>query len=160
MRQSRPIRPDDAATIAALIRRSFAALAVEADPRLSGQRVTEAEITAHLAAGGAGMVIEEAGLPVASVPWKRDAERTEAVYISRLAVDPAHRRQGLARALLATAEAEARAQGYRLLLLETRIVFTDNRALFAATGFHETRTRSHPGYDHPTIVMLEKTLTE
>jgi ribosomal-protein-alanine N-acetyltransferase len=160
MRIPRPIHPADAATVAALIRLAFTAQAVAADPPPSGQCVTEAHVTAHLAAGGAGMVIEHAGRPIASVLWKRDGDRPEAFYISRLAVDPAHRRQGLASALLTAAEAAARSANIRLLLLETRIVFTDNRALFAAAGFHETRTRAHPGYAHPTIVMLEKPLTE
>ena len=60
------------------------------------------------------------------------AERDGALHLSRLAVIPEHRRQGLARAMLAQAEQEARARRIPRLTLSTRLVLTGNRRLFAA----------------------------
>lgn len=57
------------------------------------------------------------------------------LYLSALAVEPAHRRKGIGRALLAGALAEAAAAGFPRLSLH---VWDDNRpaaALYAAAGF-------------------------
>ena len=80
------------------------------------------------------------------------------VYLGRLAVSPAWRRRGVARALVGAAEAEARARRLPRLLLGTRLVLDGNRRLFAGLGFRETALRSHPGHDEPTTVRMEKAL--
>jgi GNAT superfamily N-acetyltransferase len=85
-------------------------------------------------------------------------ERDAGLYIGRLAVLPDWRRRGLARALLARAEAEARARKLPRLHLGTRLALTNNRRLFAAAGFLETREHAHEGYDRPTWVQMEKRL--
>lgn len=61
-----------------------------------------------------------------------------------LATDPAHRRQGLARALLAAFHAEAALRGAGRAVLEVAEDNAAARALYAGTGYAEAGRR--PGY--------------
>lgn len=147
--------PNDAATVAALVRAAFAAQSVPTDPPASALRLTGANVREHLAAGGGGMVAEPADAMVASIMW---SEVDGGLYIARLAVAPAWRRRGLARALLAAAERASRAAGLPRLHLGTRLVLRDNRRLFSAVGFVEVARHAHAGYPQPTWVEMEKRL--
>jgi predicted N-acetyltransferase YhbS len=151
----RPIAPKDAALVAALVRAAFAAQSVVIDPPASALRLTAADVRAHLAAGGGGMVAEEAGAMVASIMW---SEMDGGLYVARLSVAPASRRRGLARALLAAAEEAARAARLPRLHLGTRLALLDNRHLFSSVGFVEVARHAHPGYTEPTWVAMEKHL--
>ena len=150
----RGLIPGDAAAVAALIRNAFATQSVLTDPLPSALRVTEADVAAHLGRGG-GAVVDVAGRPAASALW---VERDGGLYLARLAVAPAWRGRGLAKALVAAAEAAAREMGLPRIHLSTRLVLTDNRRLFAACGFVETTREAHPGYPEPTFVNMEKRL--
>lgn len=146
---------NDAAAVAALVRAAFAAQSVPTDPPASALRLTAADVRAHLAAGGGGMVVEAEGVMVASIMW---SEEDGGLYIARLAVTPASRRRGHARALLAVAEETARAAGMPRVHLGTRLALADNRRLFAEAGFVEVARHAHPGYAEPTWVAMEKRL--
>jgi len=151
----RPITSNDAAALAALVRAAFAVQSEPTDPPASALRLTAADVRAHLAAGGGGVVVEEAGVMAASIMWSdQDGGR----YIARLAVAPAWRRRGHARALLAVAEDAARAAGVPRLHLGTRLALLNNRRLFAEAGFVEVARHAHPGYAEPTWVAMEKRL--
>jgi|SRR5579863_5078202 predicted N-acetyltransferase YhbS len=152
----RPMAPDDAAAVAALIRTAFAAQSLVTDPLPSALRVTEADVAAHLRGGG-GVVAEVRGTLVGSAMW---AEQEGGLYFSRLAVAPDWRGRGIAKALVAAAEAEGRRMGLPRIHLSTRIPLLDNRRLFAACGFVETTREAHPGYAEPTSVHMEKRLIE
>lgn len=138
---------EDAEPYAALVRSAFAGLGLDPPPSALG--LTGAMVAAHLAEGG-GVTTEpgEAGLL-----W---AEKDGGLYVSRVAVHPAARGQGLAIRMLAAAEAEARRRGLPRLWLATRLALTGNRRLFARCGFVETAQHSHPGYATPTFVDMEK----
>lgn len=151
----RPIVPQDAVVVAALVRAAFARQSVPTDPPASALRLTAADVRAHLAAGGGGMIAEEAGVAVAAVMW---SEVAGGLYIARLCVAPAWRRRRLASALLGAAEAAARAAGLPRLHLGTRLALADNRRLFAGAGFVEIARHAHPGYAAPTWVAMEKRL--
>ena len=146
----RALEPDDAEAFASLVRRAFSGLT--ADPAPSAGRLTGADVRAHLASGGGGVTT---GAGSAGLLW---AEKEGGLYISRIAVDPGCRRQGLANSLLAEAEAEALRRGLPRLWLSTRLVFADNRRLFGRFGFIETTLHAHPGYAEPTYVDMEKRL--
>jgi GNAT superfamily N-acetyltransferase len=85
--------------------------------------------------------------------------RPDCLYIGKLAVEPALQGQRIGRALMARAEAEARALGLPALELQTRIELVENHAAFAALGFVRTGATAHPGYDRPTSVTMRKVLT-
>jgi predicted N-acetyltransferase YhbS len=146
----------DAAEVARLIRHAFAAQSVSTDPPPSALRVTEAEVATHLREGG-GAVAEGEGALVGSAIW---LERRGALYLGRLAVAPDWRGRGIARQLIAAAEAAAQAARLPRIELSTRLVLADNRRLFAACGFVETTVEAHPGYVAPTFVNMEKRLAE
>ncbi|MGR3503083.1 GNAT family N-acetyltransferase [Pseudaestuariivita sp.] len=63
------------------------------------------------------------------------------VELLTLAVHPDHRRQGLARDLLATFEETARAHGAKTAFLEVRAGNRAANALYAAAGYGETGRR-------------------
>ncbi len=146
----------DADAVAALIREAFAAQAVATDPLPSALLVTAADVTAHLARGGGGAVALVDGVMAGSVLWE---EKDGGLYVSRVGVAPSSRRQGIARALVAAAEAAAREMRLPRVHLATRLVLADNRRLFAACGFVETERTAHPGYAEPTSVTMVKFLT-
>jgi predicted N-acetyltransferase YhbS len=150
----RAMRPEDAAAIAALIRAAFSAQSVVTDPLPSALRTTDTDVTEHLRIGG-GAVAEAADALAGSALW---AEQGGGLYLARLAVAPAWRGRGIAKALVAAAEAAARAMGLPRMHLSTRLVLLDNRRLFAVCGFVETTREAHPGYAEPTFVNMEKRL--
>ena len=144
----------DCRAVAALIRRAFAAQPVATDPPPSALRETATTVAAHLAAGG-GAVASAGGKIVGSVMWE---PQDGGLYMQRLAVAPAWRGRGIARALVAATEAAARRAGLLRVHLGTRLVLAGNRRLFASCGFVEVAQHAHPGYAMPTSVEMEKRL--
>jgi ribosomal protein S18 acetylase RimI-like enzyme len=65
----------------------------------------------------------------------------QAYYFDALAVDPRFRRRGVARRLLAEAEAQAARIGLRGVALDTGLANAPARALYAAYGFAERDVR-------------------
>ena len=150
----RAARASDAAAIADLVRRAFAAQSRPTVPPSSALQETAATITAHLARAG-GAVVESGGRVIGAVLWE---DEEGGLYISRLSVDPDHRRQGIARALVDEAEREARRRGMTWMHLGVRLVLEDNRRLFRSCGFVETTLHRHEGFDEPTWVRMERRL--
>lgn len=150
----RPAIPADAAPIAALVRAAFATVAAVADPPPSALRETPESIDGHLGLHG-GLVAVADGAIVGAILWE---VKSDALYFGRLAVDPSQRGRGIARALVAGAEAEARRCGLPRMELGTRLVWRENRRLFADLGFVEVSLHAHEGYDQPTWVAMERRL--
>jgi ribosomal protein S18 acetylase RimI-like enzyme len=73
-----------------------------------------------------------------------------AFYIDALATDAAYRRRGMARALLAEAEQQARARGLPSVALDTTLDNKPARSLYVSAGFDEVAyrppTRALPGF--------------
>ena len=149
-----PITPADAPAALATIHAAFAAQSVQTDPPSGALRETEASIASEITAGG-GFGVTDGPQFAGVVLWH---VQDNGLYFGRLAVPPAWRRRGIARALIQAAEDEARARDLPRLHLGTRLVLADNRALFAACGFTEAGFATHDGYDAPTSVTMEKWL--
>jgi len=87
--------------------------------------------------------------PPPSKPWKTWGFIifwlvADEMHLMNLAIHPAHRRRGIARALLTTALAQARAQNAAVAWLEVRPTNTAALALYQSFGFEEMGLR--PGY--------------
>ncbi len=153
----RPLTQADATEVASLIRVAFATLSAPVSPPPSALLETAGTIASIFAQGGGGAAAERDGRIVGTCIWQ---QKNGGLYVGRLSVAISARGQGIARALLAAAETEARRRGLPKLLLSTRLVLTDNRHLFASFGFTEVATHAHPGFTEPTFVDLEKPLCE
>jgi GNAT superfamily N-acetyltransferase len=130
-----------------LLQRAFAAMEGRIDPPSSLHRLTAADLAASWELWAVGRPAV-ACLVLTPEP--------DALYLGRLAVDPAWRGQGLARALVAVAETRARALGRPRLRLQTRVELTENHAVFRALGFAETGRSAHPGFARPTFVTFSR----
>lgn len=140
----------DWAELRALIARAFAGMEGRIDPPSSLHRMS------------AGTLREMASDGFLVTGWSKGrlvacgfaAEKGDAFYLSKLAVEDAFQGQGIMRRMLPLFEAEARRRGLAALTLETRIELVENHAAFAALGFRETGRNAHPGYDRPTSLSF------
>ena len=89
------------------------------------------------------------------------AENDGALHIGRVSVAPAWRGRGIARALLAAGEAEARRRGLKRMTLRVRLALGENQRLFAGFGFAPAATGlPTPATSEPTFLVMEKRLAE
>lgn len=147
----------EAGILADLIAAAFSSYAGDLDPPSSALRETLETIAGHLADGQAALA-ETAGVPIGCVLFK--AVSPAEVYLGRLAVLPAWRGHGVARALIGFVEERARGQQARILSLGVRIALPGNQRLFAACGFREVSRSAHPGFSEPTSIRMEKALDQ
>jgi ribosomal protein S18 acetylase RimI-like enzyme len=145
--------PDDAAPIARLILAAFREHGWMT-PRISALRETPEAILEKMALAS-GLIVEIDGALVGCVFHEPKSDPRH-IYLSRLAVSPEHRGQGIARRLIAEVERNAMAEGFDLVRLATRNVAEKNVALYERLGYRIYDHGSHPGYDGITTVMLEK----
>jgi GNAT superfamily N-acetyltransferase len=79
----------------------------------------------------------------------------DALQVDNVAVSPARQGEGIGRALLGFAEAEARRRSLRRLTLYTNEKMTENLAMYPALGWRETGRRVQDGYAR---VFFEKSV--
>lgn len=137
-----------------LMRRAFGEYRGVLKPESSVFSETVDVVQAKLAVGG-GLLATRGSEPVGCIIAEVKDDRG---YLGRLAVLPAARRSGLARRLIAGAEALLLGRGLRLVELNVRIALPGNIALFEAAGYRETQRLAHPGWSEPTYLVMEKTL--
>lgn len=70
----------------------------------------------------------------------------EGLCLENIAVDPRFHGEGIGRALLQQAEAEARRQGFAAIYLYTHEKMTENQTLYAKIGYVEYDRRVEKGY--------------
>lgn len=78
------------------------------------------------------------------------------LYLTRMAVRPDRQKQGIGRALLMAAEAEARALAAQKLTLRVRVNLSENRSYFERAGFRVTGQGQDPG--RPPYEAMERRL--
>jgi ribosomal protein S18 acetylase RimI-like enzyme len=116
---------------------------------------TTDDITRVLSDGGV-ILGTIAGETVGAVRWSRDARDGAALYVGRLAVLPACRRQGIGRALMSAVEARAREMGFLRVTLGVRDQLPGNRAFYESLGYRVDGEGSHDGYDRVTWFTMSK----
>ncbi len=141
--------PYDWPGVLALIQRAFAGMEGRIDPPSSLHRLTAGGIAAQARTGEIWVVPP---LQACMFLTPKDGR----LYLGKLAVEPALQGRGLARQLVALAEERARALGFAILELETRVELTENHAIFRHLGFVETGRKAHPGFDRPTSITFAK----
>jgi GNAT superfamily N-acetyltransferase len=84
--------------------------------------------------------------------------RPDCAYLGKLAVAEGWRGRGIARGIVDAAAALARAQGRRVLELQTRVELVENHRSFEALGFVTVARTAHPGYERPTSLTMQRVL--
>jgi GNAT superfamily N-acetyltransferase len=144
--------PYDWSHLRDLIARAFAGMDGRIDPPSSAHHLTAADIAAQAVAGEVWVI----GAPAVACVFL--SPLPHALYLSKLAVDPAVQRMGYGRRLIAVAELRAHALGLPALELWTRIELVENHATFRAFGFAQTGTHAHDGFGRPTTFIFTKRL--
>lgn len=147
--------PDDAHLILDLIQTAFAEYRGKLKPDSSAYGETPEGIAQQLVDRQGAVIAERGGVAVGCVLYR---DQDEDLYFGRLAVLPDHRRSGVAEALVAAVEAEARARGASGVLLGVRIALTGNQRLFNRLGYVEISRDAHPGFSEPTSINMRKAL--
>jgi len=137
-----------------LILSSFAFMNGVIDPPSSALRLTHASLAEKAVKETCFIAIKDGRL----VGCVFVAERPDAFYVGKLAVDPAEQGKGIGRRLMITAEQLARRLNKSALELETRVELTGNHAAFTRMGFVEAARTAHAGYDRPTSITFRKSL--
>jgi tRNA threonylcarbamoyladenosine biosynthesis protein TsaE len=148
----RPAAGAEAGVLLDIMRRAFGEYRGMLKPESSVFVETSELIAAKLADGG-GFLALRGVEPVGCIIAEPKGDRG---YLGRLAVDPALRRQGLARQLMRAGEDFIRSRGLERVEVNVRIALTGNIALFQSLGYRETSRESHPGYPQPTYLVMEK----
>ena len=144
--------PYDWPALRALIARAFAGMDGRIDPPSSVHQLT-AEAIADQAATGEVWVI---GAPAVACVFLTPGP--DALYLGKLAVDPAVQRMGYARRLIGVALLRAHDLGLPALALSARIELVENHATFRALGFVQSGMSSHAGFDRPTTLIFTRRL--
>jgi ribosomal protein S18 acetylase RimI-like enzyme len=151
---ARPAGFDDWAGLLALLRQAFASMEGRIDPPSSLHGFDAGKLAAKAAAEDLVLAFVDGALAGCLFAAPRDG----ALYLGKIAVRPDLQDRGLARRMIAVAEASARARGLKALDLQTRIELTENHRAFTALGFEKVGEGSHPGYTRPTDINFRKNL--
>lgn len=140
----------DWAALLSLMKRAFAGMEGRIDPPSSLHELSAADLATH--PGEIWVIGQPPQACILLTP------KPHALYLGKIAVEPARKGQGLARRLIAMAEDRAQAMGLPALELQSRVELIENHATFAALGFQVTGETSHEGYDVPTSLTFTKVL--
>lgn len=143
----------DAPLLARLLREAFEEYRWRLDPPSSAHEKTEEAVLRELKDGGA-LISESPTGPEGCVFFHLKPDH---VYLDRLAVLPAFRGQGVARALMEAVETRARALGPTPVRLNVRLSLKKLHDWYGRQGYAFLSHGTHAGYAAPTFVVLQKT---
>jgi|SRR5579859_658537 len=95
------------------------------------------------------------GVPAGALRWSVQPQRAY-LYVGRVAVLPAYRRQGVASTLMGWAEGHARALGLPAVQFGVRLQAPENIRFYQALGYEVAEYAQHSGYDQSTFVWMRK----
>ena len=150
--QIRIAAPEDAAGIAASLRRSFAEYEPLYTPAAFAATVsTPEQILERMREGPVWVAVENGTIvgTVAAVP------RADALYVRGMAVDPAMRGRGTGRALLEHVEEFASQNGFERLLLSTTPFLLSAIRLYEKHGFRRDAAGPHDLLGTPLFTMVK-----
>jgi GNAT superfamily N-acetyltransferase len=124
------------------------------DPPSGADKESLEAVESALHQGGAVLASID-GIAVGAVRYE---PRDQSLYVGRLAVLPSHRRRGIGRALMATAEERARRMGLARIILGVLVQLPQNRAFYESLGYRADGHGSHPGYERATWTGMSKAL--
>lgn len=104
--------------------------------------------------GGQGFWVADASRVVGMVGIEKHAD--DAAELRRMAVERAHRRKGLGRALLAHAEAFCRDAGYRMVVLSTSELQVAAMRLYESSGYQRVREEIAAATSHKAVGGLAR----
>jgi GNAT superfamily N-acetyltransferase len=108
----------------------------------------------YLGRSGQGFWVADSGGVIGMVGIER--ESGEAAELRRMAVETSHRRRGIARALLAHAEAFCREQGYRKIVLNTSERQAAARRLYESSGYRYLAAAAPAETTHKRVGGLKR----
>ena len=141
MAMIRLARPEDRATVEAIVREAYSIYI----PRIGKPPGPMLDDYQMLITEGAVSVLEEDDGTIAAILVL--LPKPDHLLLDNIAVRPDRQGQGFGRRLIAFAEAEARRLGHAELRLYTHATMTENIALYTRLGFTETSRGHEDGYD-------------
>jgi GNAT superfamily N-acetyltransferase len=150
----KPAGFDDWTGLLALLRECFAFMDGRIDPPSSLHGFDAAKLAKKAATEELVLAFQGGAL----VGCLFAAERGEVLNLGKIAVRRDLQGKGIARRMLALAEASARARGLVALELQTRVELTENHRAFAALGFAKVGETRHPGFARTTSLTFRKQL--
>lgn len=144
--------PYDWQALLTLIQTEFAYMDARIDPPSSMHRLTPADLAQQSTKAEIWAI---GNPPIACMIL---TPKPHALYVGKLAVAQTQRGQGLARRMIALAEARALILGLPALELQVRVELVENHATFRALGFKKVAQTAHPGYPRPTSYTFSKLL--
>ena len=142
--------PADAPLVWAIMLGAFEQFRGTLEPPSSALDETIEDTRRAIAAGGAALAWV-GGVAAGSV---RCEPRAAYLYVGRLAVSPAFRGRGVAAALLANMEEQARSLGLPEVRVEVRLALAENVAFFRRLGFRTVSEQPHPrGPAYRTVIL-------
>ncbi|GAB4207143.1 MAG: GNAT family N-acetyltransferase [Roseiflexaceae bacterium] len=138
----------------AVMQAAFAEFDGLLDPPSGVHKETVASMRKRLGAGGL-LLAELDGQLVGMVLYRPEEDQ---LYMGRLSVLPTFRRRGIGGLLIDAVEQRARALGLGRIDLGVRVALTEQRASYERRGYRVVSAHTHPGYDQPTFVKMQKTL--
>lgn len=145
---------EDLPVLLTVIQTAYAEYNGKLDPPSGARNESIAQLAQKLHEGYALKAVL-AGEVVGCVFYENRGDR---VYFGRLAVLPAYRRQGVARALIEGVEQYARDQQFPQVTMGVRLALPGHIAYYERLGYEIAEYRSHPGYTQYTAVNMIKTV--
>ncbi|HLW03875.1 MAG TPA: GNAT family N-acetyltransferase [Ktedonobacterales bacterium] len=149
---------EDAPTILMITRAAFEEFRNRLDPPSGALDETLEDLRASAFQPDHGAVLAFVqGQPAGVLRWSTPPERGY-LYVGRVAVLPAYRRQGIASALMRWIDAHAAAVGLPAVQFGVRLQSPENIRFYEHLGYHISEYAHHAGYDLPTFVWMRKDL--